>query len=67
MKLEAKPPVELDNITQVTYGRAEDLPKALATTLRRDPDVILIDQCPDARTADMIIEASQEYGKENTG
>ena len=54
MTVEAKPLIDLENVTQNTYEDNEDLPKVLAATARRDPDVIMVDQCPDAVTADLI-------------
>ena len=59
VSLEAKTVVDLENVTQTEYGRDEDLPKALASAIRRDPDVIMIDRCPDQQTADMIREVTQ--------
>ena len=52
--LEAKPQVTLDNITQYAYGEPRNLPDELASAIRRDPDVIMLDSCPDAKTAEMI-------------
>jgi type II secretory ATPase GspE/PulE/Tfp pilus assembly ATPase PilB-like protein len=58
--LEAKPAVPLENITQTAYGDPQRLNEMLANALRRDPDVIMIDQCPDAQTAGLIAEAAAE-------
>lgn len=55
--LEAKQTVDLENITQNVYGEAADLPSALASALRRDPDVVMVDQCPDGKTAELICQA----------
>ena len=54
MTVEASPLVDLENVTQNPYESNDDLPKVLAATARRDPDVIMVDQCPDAVTADLI-------------
>ena len=54
MTLEASPVVDLENITQNTYESNAELPKTLAAAARRDPDVIMVDQCPDETTADLI-------------
>ena len=58
--LEAKPAVALENITQTAYGDPARLPEMLASAMRRDPDVIMIDQCPDPQTAALILEAAAE-------
>ena len=58
--LEAKETVDLENITQNAYGQAENLHSALASALRRDPDVVMVDQCPDTETADLICQAAGE-------
>jgi len=59
MTIEAKPVVDLENITQNAYPSNADLPKTLAAAARRDPDVIMVDQCPDQTTADLIQRISQ--------
>jgi type II secretory ATPase GspE/PulE/Tfp pilus assembly ATPase PilB-like protein len=56
--LEAKPAADLDNITQIPYASDGELPGALAAALRRDPDVLMVDQCPDAETAKLIIQTA---------
>ncbi len=58
VSLESKPTIDLENITQHAYGQAEKLPQMLASVMRRDPDVILVDACRDAGTAEMILQAS---------
>lgn len=60
MTVEAKSPLDMENVTQHEYGDAKDLPNLLATTMRRDPDVILVDQCLDAKTAKLICDFSKE-------
>ena len=57
--LEAKPLVDLENITQTVYPSDEELPKMLAAAARRDPDVIMVDRCPDRTTADLIQRISE--------
>jgi len=54
MTVEADPLVDLENVTQNTYENDEELPKLVAATARRDPDVIMVDHCPDQTTADLI-------------
>jgi type II secretory ATPase GspE/PulE/Tfp pilus assembly ATPase PilB-like protein len=58
--LEAKPSTDMENVTQTAYGDPKKLPDALAAVLRRDPDVIMVDACPDAKTAELIVNASAE-------
>lgn len=58
--LEAKVVSELENVTQHAYGPDEKLPEMLAPALRRDPDVIMVDKCPDAPTAAMLTEAAAQ-------
>jgi type II secretory ATPase GspE/PulE/Tfp pilus assembly ATPase PilB-like protein len=60
MTVESKAEVDMENITQTEYGEAENLAKALASTLRRDPDVIMVDRCEDREAAETICEASGE-------
>jgi len=56
--LEKQPVVDLENITQHTYADDASLAATLAAALRRDPDVVMIDQCPDAKTAQLICDAA---------
>ena len=56
--LEAKPSADMENVTQNAYGDPKKLPDALTAVIRRDPDVIMIDACPDAQTAELIANAS---------
>ncbi|MBI5724312.1 MAG: Flp pilus assembly complex ATPase component TadA [Planctomycetes bacterium] len=56
--LETKPPVEMDNINQNIYGEPDKLVSALSAALRRDPDVVMVDQCPDSQTAQIVAEAA---------
>ena len=57
--LEAKPDVDMENITQVAYGKEADLPGALAGVIRRDPDVVMVDRCPDSTAAEAILQAAR--------
>jgi len=57
--LEATPAVDLENITQYAYERTERLGASLASALRRDPDIVMVDTCPDRETAEIIIQAAQ--------
>lgn len=58
--VEAKSVTDLENITQEIYGETENLPKQLATLMRRDPDVIMVDQVPGQETAELICDFSKE-------
>ncbi|MCP4375629.1 MAG: Flp pilus assembly complex ATPase component, partial [bacterium] len=56
--LEAKASADIENITQSVYGDPKKLPEALTAVIRRDPDIIMVDACPDAQTAKLIVDAS---------
>lgn len=52
--VESKARVELENVSQTIYGDLSRLGVSLAGALRKDPDVLMLDQCPDAPTADLV-------------
>ena len=56
--LEAKPAVDLENITQYAYGEPENLTEELAGALRRDPDVMVVDGCEDPKAMQLAAEAA---------
>ncbi len=56
--LEARTAADMENVTQTVYGEAKNLPAALTAAIRRDPDVILVDACPDSETAGLIADAA---------
>ena len=56
--LERQSTIDLENITQSAYGDEAKLPEMLVSALRRDPDVVMVDACPDPATAAHIIEAA---------
>lgn len=60
VKVESASEMELENVTQYEYGDPAKLPGMLATIIRRDPDVIMLDQCPDAKTAEILCNFSRE-------
>lgn len=60
VKVEQQSAMELENITQYEYKDPARLPEMLASILRRDPDVIMLDQCPDAKTADLLCDFARE-------
>lgn len=54
--LEAKPLMDLDNVTQNIYkvGSDQTFPRTLQSISRREPDIILVDPSNDAETVEMI-------------
>ncbi|MBC8374000.1 MAG: Flp pilus assembly complex ATPase component TadA [Planctomycetes bacterium] len=52
--LESKTSADIENVSQTVYGDPKNLPKALTAVIRRDPDVIMVDACPDTQTAELI-------------
>ncbi|HOD80466.1 MAG: Type II secretion system protein E [Planctomycetes bacterium ADurb.Bin126] len=58
--LETKPALDLENVTQNSYTSPQELSSSLASALRRDPDVVMIDACPDQQVAQQIAQASGE-------
>ena len=63
--VEQKPLMALDNITQNIYheGDEEEYPKLIRSVSRREPDIIMVDPCPDSDTAVMIGEIAHSKGK----
>ncbi len=58
ISLEAKVSVDMENITQHAYGTEAELPTQLASAIRRDPDVVMIDQCPNHEVAAQICKTA---------
>lgn len=58
--MEKNPAVEMENTTQNRYESDDQLADALESALRRDPDVIMLDSCHDARTAELLGEAAAQ-------
>ncbi len=60
--VETKPLASLDNITQQTHKPNSEVSYArlLQTVLRREPDVVLIDQCEDRETAALACRAAAD-------
>lgn len=56
--IEAEPASDLDNITQQRYDSPEKQASLLASTLRHEPDVVLIDRCNDPALARAICQAA---------
>jgi type II secretory ATPase GspE/PulE/Tfp pilus assembly ATPase PilB-like protein len=61
MTMEQEPVIDLENITQNTYEGPDHLQKALASALRRDPDVVMIDACKKAEAAQLIQSAAADH------
>lgn len=60
MTIEDKATIELENVTQNDYDEPARLPEVIAASARRDPDILMVDQCPDTRTAKTLIDFTQE-------
>ncbi len=58
--LEPKAAVDLENITQHGYGEPEKLTGELASALRRDPDVVMVDRCEDPKALQLLQEAAMQ-------
>lgn len=59
--VECRPAVDLENITQHPYGDAKENVASLAAgVLRRDPNVLMVDECPDGATAELLANAAAD-------
>jgi len=58
--LEAKAASELENVSQNVYGSQDDLAKALASAIRQEPSVIMVDRCENAEAARLLAEAADK-------
>ncbi len=58
--IEMKPQIELENIKQNKYTQSSEQPEKLSYVLRRDPDVVLLDEIADAKTVPLLLEAAGE-------
>jgi type IV pilus assembly protein PilB len=59
--VEGRPAVDLENITQHPYGDATDnVASVVAAVLRRDPNVLMVDECPDTATAELLANAAAD-------
>ena len=58
--LEAKTVVDLENVTQNAYGDSPNLAPTLASVLRRDPDLIMVDRCDNAEAAQIILSGAAQ-------
>jgi len=59
--LEQKQAISLENVSQHTYKDASKLAQLVASALRRDPEVLMIDQCKDTATAEVIARGALEW------
>ncbi len=51
--------VDLENVRQIEYSDQTDMPARLASLLRRDPDVVMVDECRTAQAARLICDAAE--------
>ncbi len=58
--LELRSAVDLENITQQQCKDQTELAGKLASLLRRDPDVVMVEACETAQAAGLICEASSD-------
>ncbi len=58
--IEEKEAINLENVSQHTYKDASKLSQVVASELRRDPEVLMIDQCKDNETAQLIAGGALE-------
>ena len=61
--VEAKPQLKLDNVTQYEHdpSRGEaSFARTLQTVIRREPDVVLVEQCEDRETAQLACRAATD-------
>jgi len=59
--IEARPALEMENILQHAYGEAKnEVPSLLSAVLQRNPNVIMMDDCPDPTSAQMIARAAPD-------
>jgi type II secretory ATPase GspE/PulE/Tfp pilus assembly ATPase PilB-like protein len=66
LSLERVPLMELENITQNIFDPTKaDVPysRQLQTILRREPDVVMVSDCPDRETAHLAVKAAQDGKK----
>lgn len=59
ISLETQETIDLENVTQNVYA-PETLESTLVAALRRDPDVVMIDETRDAGVARVILDAAEE-------
>ncbi len=58
--LEQSSAIDLENVTQHEYEQPEKLNNQLASALRRDPDVVMVDRCRTREAASAIHEAADQ-------
>ncbi len=57
--LENNPEIDMENITQNSYDDAANMDSLLATTLRRDPDILMVDRCKDPAAGKRLAAVSE--------
>ncbi|MEI7835553.1 MAG: ATPase, T2SS/T4P/T4SS family [Planctomycetota bacterium] len=60
MTVEAQRLADLENVTQNIYAQESQRPGLLAAGLRRDPAIVMVDQCSEGETARLILQAVGE-------
>ncbi|MCY2927171.1 MAG: CvpA family protein [Planctomycetota bacterium] len=60
MTVEAQRLTDLENVTQNICAQESQRSGLLSAGLRRDPAVVMVDQCTDAETARLILQAAEE-------
>jgi len=56
--VETAPAMDLENISQHTYSDDTKLPNLLAELLRQGADVLMVDNCPNRETAQLLVKAA---------
>lgn len=57
--LEANPKIELENVAQQKYADQNELLAKLASVLRRDPEIIMVDNCQSPQAAALLRETAE--------
>ncbi|MCK5556834.1 MAG: Flp pilus assembly complex ATPase component TadA, partial [Candidatus Hydrogenedentes bacterium] len=58
--VESKSSMDLENVTQNQYGEVEKLEETFSSVIRRDPNMVLLDNCPDENIAQMVYQFAKE-------
>lgn len=58
--IEMKPDADLENITQHHAKSEEEMPRLLASAMRRDPDYVMVDRCANRDGAEAVLTAAKE-------
>ncbi len=60
VSVEENPEVDMENITQHKYDGPTAMAATLAGTLRHDPDVVMVDKCPDTAGAAIVLKGAAD-------